>query len=126
MIRSVVLCASETRTLRTEDIRRLEAFEMWIWRRIDRVSWMGLKTNEKILQNNGGWKKFTYWNNPKPTEKLPWLDHIMRGDALLRSIQSKDEWKREEETRRTKNHAIKRRWMAITASWRWEPNIVAN
>ena len=33
LVRSVILYASETWTLRQEDIRILEAFEMWIWRR---------------------------------------------------------------------------------------------
>jgi len=31
---SVALYGSETWTLQKEDIRRLEAFEIWIWRRI--------------------------------------------------------------------------------------------
>jgi len=31
MIWSVVLYGSETWTMRKEDIKRLEAFEMWIW-----------------------------------------------------------------------------------------------
>ena len=36
---SVMLYGSETWTLQKEDIRRLEAFEMWIWRRMMKVSW---------------------------------------------------------------------------------------
>ena len=40
LIWSVTLYASETWTLRKEDIKRLEAFEMWIWRRIERINWM--------------------------------------------------------------------------------------
>jgi len=35
---SVVLCGSETRTLLQEDMNRLQAFEMWIWRRMMKVS----------------------------------------------------------------------------------------
>src|SRR5688572_6975549 len=50
MIWSVMPYGSETWTLRKEDIRRLEAFEMWIWRRMERVSWMERRTNEDILQ----------------------------------------------------------------------------
>ena len=33
----------------SEDIR-LEAFEMWIWRCIMKVSWTEHKTNEEVLQ----------------------------------------------------------------------------
>ena len=33
-----------------EHIRRLDAFEVWIWRRMMKVLWTEQKTNEKILQ----------------------------------------------------------------------------
>jgi len=38
------------RGLYKEDIRRLEAFEMWIWRRMMKVSWTEHKTNKELLQ----------------------------------------------------------------------------
>jgi len=44
-----VLYGSETWTLREEDTKRLRAFDMWIWCRMERISWMGLMTNEEIL-----------------------------------------------------------------------------
>ena len=56
---SVALYGSETWTLQKEDIRRLHAFEIWIWRRMMKVPWIEHKTNEEILQmvetekNNG-------------------------------------------------------------------------
>jgi len=31
------------------DRSRLEAFEMWIWRRMEKISWKDKKTNEEIL-----------------------------------------------------------------------------
>ena len=53
LVWSVVLYGSETWTMRKEDIRRLEAFEMWVWRRMERVSWREHKTNEEILKMVG-------------------------------------------------------------------------
>ena len=47
---SVALYGSEMWTLQKEDIRRLEAFEIWIWRRMMKVPWTEHKTNEEILQ----------------------------------------------------------------------------
>jgi len=47
---SVVLYGSETWTLQKEDIWPLEAFEMWIWRRMMKVLWTEHKTNEEVLQ----------------------------------------------------------------------------
>ena len=47
---SVALYGSETWTLQEEDIRRLEAFEIWIWRQMMKVPWTEHKTNEEILK----------------------------------------------------------------------------
>lgn len=44
----VLLFGSETRTMRRDDIRRLEACEMRIWLRMERVSWMERRTSEEI------------------------------------------------------------------------------
>jgi len=49
VIWSVFLYGSETWSLKMEDIRRIEAFEMWIWRRMKKVSWVERKTNEEVL-----------------------------------------------------------------------------
>jgi len=43
------LYGSETWTLQREDIRRLEAFEVWVWRRMMKVSWTEVRTNEEVL-----------------------------------------------------------------------------
>ena len=38
IIWSVALYAAETWTFKKEDIRRLEAIEMWVWRRMEKIS----------------------------------------------------------------------------------------
>src|SRR6218665_690306 len=45
-----VLYRLETWTMRKVDIKRLEAFEMWIWHRMERICWMEHRTNEEILK----------------------------------------------------------------------------
>ena len=37
-------------TLEKEDIRRLQAFEIWIWRRMMKVPWTEHKTNEEMVE----------------------------------------------------------------------------
>jgi len=37
--------------MRKEDIKRLEAFEMWTWRRMEKVSWTEHKQNEEEFYN---------------------------------------------------------------------------
>jgi len=45
----VSLYAAQTRIL-TQTDRRLEAFEMWIWRRMEKMSWWDKVTNEDVLE----------------------------------------------------------------------------
>ena len=47
LIWSVTLYGVETWTKRKEDVKRIEAFEMWIWRMTERVSWTEHRANEK-------------------------------------------------------------------------------
>ena len=49
LVLSVALYAAETWTLMQTD-RRLEAFEMWIWRRMEKISWLDKVTNEDVVR----------------------------------------------------------------------------
>ena len=46
-----VLYGAETWTMRKHERRKIDAFELWCWRRILRVSWMERKTNIWIIEN---------------------------------------------------------------------------
>ena len=50
---SVALYGCETWTLRKQEEKMLEAFEMWLWRRILRVSWTERRTNEWVRDQVG-------------------------------------------------------------------------
>ena len=41
---------AETWTMRKEDAKRIEAFEMWIWKRMERISLAEHRTNEEVLK----------------------------------------------------------------------------
>ena len=47
---SVTLYGADTWTMRKEDVKRIEAFEMWIWRRMERISYTEHRTNEEVLK----------------------------------------------------------------------------
>jgi len=98
---SVVLYGSETWTLQKEDIQRLEAFEVWIWRRMMKVSWTEHKTNEEILQMVDTEREMM---DTLRSRQKRWLGHILRHDSLLTitlegRIQGKRLWK-------TKNNVL--------------------
>ena len=67
---------SETWTLQKQDIRRLEAFEMWIWRHT-KVSWTEHKTNE-VLQMVDTEKEIM---DTLRSRQKRWLGHILRHDS---------------------------------------------
>jgi len=48
---SVALYAAETWTLMQIDRRRLEAFEMWIWRRIEKTTWLDRLLMRSFLES---------------------------------------------------------------------------
>jgi len=43
------LYGAETWTLRAADQKYLESFEMWCWRRIEKISWTDHVRNEEVL-----------------------------------------------------------------------------
>jgi hypothetical protein len=46
---SIALYGAETWTLRAADQKHLESFEMWCWRRMERISWTDHVRNEVIF-----------------------------------------------------------------------------
>ncbi|KAJ4443680.1 hypothetical protein ANN_05355 [Periplaneta americana] len=50
---SVVLYGGRSMDITRSEEKRLEAFEMWIWRRMERVKWTDRIRNEAVFGNNG-------------------------------------------------------------------------
>lgn len=48
---SVLICASETWTLKAKDEKRLRAIEMWIYRRLLRIPWSDHMSNREVLRS---------------------------------------------------------------------------
>jgi len=48
-IRSMALYGAKTWTIRAGDQKHLESFEMWCWRRMDKISWTDHVRNEEVL-----------------------------------------------------------------------------
>jgi hypothetical protein len=46
---SIDLYGAETWTLRAVDQKHLKSFEMWCWRRIEKISWTDHVRNEEVL-----------------------------------------------------------------------------
>ena len=50
MIFPVVMYGCESRTIKRSEHRRIDAFELWCWRRLLRVSWTARRSNQSILK----------------------------------------------------------------------------
>ena len=69
--------------MQQEDIRQLEASEMWIWRRIMKVKWTEHKANEEVMEMVN--EKRMLIKAIRERQKN-WVGHVLRSDSLLRTV----------------------------------------
>ena len=80
---SVLLYGCETWCITERDYKRLEAFEMWTYRRILGISWRDHITNEEVLAKIGERKhlKLTIMER-----RARWIGHVLRHENLLHTV----------------------------------------
>ena len=78
---SVTLYSAETWTLRRNEQKRLEAFEKWVWRRMERVKWTDKIKNSLVLKRV---EKGRIMQELIKKRKRNWLDHWLRKNFLLK------------------------------------------
>ena len=84
MIFPVAISGSESWTIKKAEHRRIEAFELWCWRRLLRVPWTARRSNQPILKEispeyslEGVMLKL----------KLQYFGHVMqRADSLEKTL----------------------------------------
>ena len=52
MVFPVVMYGCESWTIKKAERRRMDAFELWCWRRLLRVPWTVRRSNQSILKDN--------------------------------------------------------------------------
>ena len=50
MVFPVVMCGCETWIIKKAECRRIDAFELWCWRRLLKVPWTARRSNQSILK----------------------------------------------------------------------------
>ena len=50
MVFPVVMYGCESWTVKKAELRRIDAFELWCWRRLLRVPWTARRSNQSILK----------------------------------------------------------------------------
>ena len=76
---AILTYCSETWTITKQLEERIEAFEMWCFRRMQRISWKALKTNSEVLAQTGTSRDLL---KSIRTRQLRFLGHVIRKRKL--------------------------------------------
>jgi hypothetical protein len=79
---SIALYGAETWTLRAVDQKHLESFEMWYWRRMEKISWTDHVRNEVLLRV----KEQRNILHKICKRKANWIGHILCRNFLLQQV----------------------------------------
>ena len=60
-----------------------EAAEMWIWRRMEKISWTEKISNEEVLRRIGEKRELMSLIR---TRTRKWIGHSIRGEGLLKEV----------------------------------------
>jgi hypothetical protein len=80
---SIALYGAETWTLWAADWKHLESFEMWCWKRMEKISWTDHVRNEEVLlwvkEQRNILHEISKW-------KANWIGHILYRDCILQQV----------------------------------------
>jgi hypothetical protein len=80
---SIALYGVEKWTLRKVDQKYLESFEMWCWRRVEKISWTDRVRNEEVLHRLKEERNILHKIKRR---KANWIGHILRRNCLLKHV----------------------------------------
>jgi len=80
---SIALYGAETWTLRAIDLKHLESFEMWCWRRMEKISWTDHVRNEDVLLRVKEQRNILHEIRKR---KANWVGHILRRNCLPQRV----------------------------------------
>ena len=84
MVCPVVMYGYESWTVRKAEYRKIDAFELWYWRRLLRVPWTARRSNQCILKEISPRCSL---EGPMLKLKLQYFGHLMRGvDSLEKTL----------------------------------------
>ena len=74
---------AETWTLRVADQKYLESFDIWCWRRTEKISWTDHVRNEEVLLRVEEESNIMHEISKR---KANWIGHILRRNCLLQRV----------------------------------------
>ena len=112
MVFPVVMYSCESWTRKKAECRRIDAFELWCWRRLLRVPWTARRSNQSILKEISSEYSL---ERLMLTLKLQYFGHLMRrADSFEKTLMlGKIEGRRRRGRQRM-------RWLvALLTQWTW-------
>jgi len=73
----------ETWTIRAADQKYLGSFEMWCWRRMEKITWIDHVRNEEVLLRVNEQRNILHEIRKR---KANWLGHILRRNCLVNQV----------------------------------------
>jgi len=80
---SIALYGPESWTLWATDQKRLESFEIWCWRRMEKISWTDHVRNEEVLLRVNEQRTILLEIRKR---KANWIGHILCRNCLLKQV----------------------------------------
>jgi len=94
MVFPVVMCGCERWTIQKADRWRIDAFELWCWRRLLRIPWTTRRLNQSILKKI---KPECSLERLMLKLKLQYFGHLMqRADSLEKTLMLGKDWRQED------------------------------
>ena len=112
MVFPVVMYECESWTIKKAECWRIDAFELWCWRRLLRVPWTARKSNQSILKEIS--PEYSL-EELMLKQKLQYFGHLMRRTDSLKKPLSLG--KIEDKRRRGRQRMTS--WMASPTQWTW-------
>ena len=93
MVFPVVMYGCESWTVKKAECQRIDAFELWCWRRLLRVPWTARRSNQSILKEIGPGISL---EEMMLKLKLQYFGHLMQRVDSLEKTDAGREWGQEE------------------------------
>ena len=92
MVFPIVMYGCESWIVKAAERRRIDAFELWCWRRLLRVPWTARRSNQSILEISPG----ISWEGMMLKLKLQYFGHLMHSVDSLEETHAGRDWGQEE------------------------------
>jgi hypothetical protein len=80
LVKCYIWSIAETWTLRAVDLKHLESFEMWCWKRMEKISWTNHVRNEEVILTLKAQRDILHEIS---TRKANWIGHSLDGSSPL-------------------------------------------